>query len=132
LRSQLWVHLFYQGWLSRFALSKRSGKWQDAKISAGKFTLKQISDKEFDLLVTDATGGVFSSKQDGGIVMVVGKRNKVISIIVDYPSTTVVETYTFFRDARGKAEAMWTANKGGGAPIMTAAAYKADCSIFIY
>ena len=114
------------------AASKDAGAWHGDAISKGKFTLSQVSDKDFDLLVTDATGRVFSAKQEGGIVVLVGARNKVVTVIVDYPATTVVETYTFLRNANGKAEAIWTSNKGGGAAIMKVAAYRADCSFFLY
>ena len=109
-----------------------SGKWVEDKISAGKFTLTEISEKQFDLLLTDATGRIFSAKQDGGTVLFVGAANTAITILVIYPTSTVTETYTFFRNADGKAEAMWTVNKGGGAPIMKAAAYRADCNFFAF
>ena len=88
------------------------------------------SDKEFDLLITDASGRVFSAKQDGGVVLPIGIVDEAISLVVTYPATTVTETYTFFRNADGKAEVIWTANKGGGAPIMSVTAYRADCSYF--
>lgn len=114
------------------ALTGEAGEWAEDKISAGKFTLTQTSEKEFDLLLTDASGRVFSAKQDGGHVILAGAAQGAVSVIVLYPATTVVETYTFFRNADGKAEAMWTSNKGGGAKIMKITAMQADCSFFAY
>lgn len=76
-------------------------KWVEDAISGGKFTLTQTSEKEFDLLITDTSGRVFSAKQDGGVVVL-------------------------------EAEVMWTSNKGGGAPVMKVAAYRADCSFFAF
>jgi hypothetical protein len=108
------------------------GKWTDDKISDGKFTLTQTSEKEFDLLFVDARGSSFSAKQAGGAVILTGEANNAISIVVIHPSTTVTETYTFFRNADGNAQAIWTSNKGGGAPVMKVAAYRSNCSFFAY
>ena len=108
------------------------GKWTDDKISGGKFTLTQTSENDFDLLFVDARGNVFSAKQAGGAVILTGAMNNAISIVVIHQSTTVTETYTFFRNADGNAQALWTSNKGGGSPIMKVAAYRADCSFFAY
>jgi hypothetical protein len=55
-----------------------------------------------------------------------------MTLLVSYPASTVTETYTFFRNVDGNAEAMWTSNKGGGAPIMKVGVYRADCSFFAY
>jgi hypothetical protein len=35
-----------------------------------------------DLLITDASGRVFSAKQDGGTVVLVGAVNKAVSVLV--------------------------------------------------
>ncbi|HUU67158.1 MAG TPA: hypothetical protein VMW57_07745 [Methyloceanibacter sp.] len=52
------------------AFSDDAGKWGEDSISSGKFTLSQTSEKEFDLLITDASGRVFSAKQDWAFVHV--------------------------------------------------------------
>jgi hypothetical protein len=114
------------------AANNDAGKWIEDAISGGKFTLTQTSEKEFDLLITDTSGRVFSATQDGGVVFLSGAANGAVSVVVSYPATTVTETYTFFRTADGKAEAMWTSNKGGGAPIMKVTAFRADCSFFAF
>jgi hypothetical protein len=120
------------GYYPKAGLNNNAGKWTDDAISGGKFTLTQTSEKEFDLLITDSSGRVFSAKQDGGVVALTGAANGAVSVVVSYPATTVTETYTFFRTADGKAEAMWTSNKGGGAPIIKVTAFRADCSFFAF
>jgi len=114
------------------ALSDDSGKWVEDGISSGKFTLTRIGGKEFDIHVTDASGRIFSSKQDGAHVIVSGPAKGAVSAVVIYPSSTVTETCTFYRNEDGKAKAMWTANKGGGAPVMKVTAFIADCSFFAF
>jgi hypothetical protein len=61
------------------AVNKKTGEWHDDAIVAGNFTLTKISESDFDLLVTDSTGRVFSAKQDGAIVALVGARNDAVS-----------------------------------------------------
>jgi hypothetical protein len=122
-------HAFYPR-AGLIATNDDAGQWIDDAISGGGVTLAQLSEKDFDILFTDSSGRVVSALQDGGVVVFIGAANKAISVAVSYPSTTVVETYTFLRNADGKAEVIWTSNKGGGAPILKAAAYRADCSFF--
>src|SRR6185436_11253926 len=47
------------------AAAQGSGKWINDVISGGRFSLTE-NEGEFDILVTDAMGRVFSSKQEGG------------------------------------------------------------------
>jgi len=77
--------------------------------------------------VTDAMGRVFSSKQEGAKVIVVGSSDKSLTVVVAYP--LLVETYTFLRNGDGQAEAIWTTNKWG-TPIPKVAAFRAACSFF--
>jgi hypothetical protein len=113
------------------AIKQKKGEWHDDAIVAGSFTLTKIGEDGFDLLVSDATGRVFTAKQDGASVELFGvPTDEGVSVIVNYGK--VVETYTFFRNAEGNGEAMWTSNKGGGNPIMKVGVYRADCSFFAY
>ena len=112
-------------------IQQKTGEWHDDAIVAGNFTLTKISENDFDLLVSDATGRVTSAKQEGATLNLFGALgDNGVSVIVNYGN--VVETYTFFRNVEGKAEAMWTSNKGGGALIMKVGVYRADCSFFAY
>jgi hypothetical protein len=108
------------------AAAPDSGKWISDAISGGRFSLTE-NDGEFDLLVTDAMGRVFSSKQEGAKVTLVGSSYNSVTVVVAYP--LLVETYTFLRNEDGQAEAIWTTNKWG-TPIPKVAAFRADCSFF--
>ena len=112
------------------AQNEDAGKWVDDKISGGRLTLTRIGKDEYDLLFSDSTGRIVSAKQDGGVIVPAGGASDTVSLIVVYPGTGVVETYTFLRKADTGAEVIWTSNKGGGALIMKVAAYRADCSFF--
>ena len=92
--------------------------------------LTKIGENDYDLLLIDATGRVFSAKQDGATVEPFTMQGKSVSVIVKYDRA--VETYTFFRNAEGNAEAMWTSNKGGAALLMKVGVYRADCSFFAH
>ena len=108
------------------AAAPDSGKWISDAISGGRFSLTE-NDGEFDLLVTDAMGRVFSSKQEGAKVTLVGSSYNSVTVVVAYP--LLVETYTFLRNGDGQAEAIWTTNKWG-TPIPKVAAFRAACSFF--
>jgi len=108
------------------AAAQGSGKWINDVISGGRFSLTE-NEGEFDILVTDAMGRVFSSKQEGAKVIVVGSSDKSLTVVVAYP--LLVETYTFLRNGDGQAEAIWTTNKWG-TPIPKVAAFRAACSFF--
>lgn len=103
------------------------GKWTPDGISGGRLSLTE-NEGEFDLLVSDSLGGrIFSSKQEGSKVIVVGSGDKSLSVVVASP--LLMETYTFLRNEDGQAEVMWTSNKWG-TPIPKVGAYRADCSFF--
>jgi hypothetical protein len=110
------------------ALSKdHRAEWTSDTIGNGRISLSE-TDGEFDILVSDTVGGrVFSSRQEGAKVIVTDLGDKSISLLVAYP--LLVETYTFFRNAEGQAEVMWTSNKWG-TPIPKVGAYRAACSFF--
>ena len=85
------------------------GKWHKDPITEGKITLTEVSENEFDVLISDASGKVFSSKNAGGNVFLVGLSENFISVIIVYPE--LGESYTFMRNADGDAEVLWTSNK---------------------
>jgi hypothetical protein len=110
------------------ALDQGAGEWHSDGIKDGRFTLTEIDKDKFDLLVTDATGAVYSATQDGAAVVLIGVTDKSLSVVVTYPNT-YVETYTFIRTEDGQTEAMWTSNKWGTL-IPKVGAYRASCSFF--
>ena len=107
------------------ASSETAGKWTDDAISGGRMTLVALADNKLDLLIADASGSIFSSTQDGGHVVALGRTPNAIAIAVVYPGS--IESYTFLRSRTGP-EVIWTSNKFN-APIVKAAAYRAECSL---
>lgn len=97
--------------------------WQGGRVESG-LTLSMTAPDNFDILIGDATGSVFSSTQDGARVVRVGQTASSITFIVAYPQ--VVETYTFLITSNGP-EVMWTSNKHN-TPILKVGAYRADCT----
>jgi len=76
------------GFYPKFGLAasnEDAGKWVEDAISSGKFTLIQTSEKEFDLLINDASGRIHAAKQDGGVLLLTGAAEETISILVTYP-----------------------------------------------
>ena len=111
------------------AADQDTGEWHRDGIKDGRFTLTEISENVFDLLILDASGGIYSAKQDGAKIIILGSTKKSLSFLVSYPNA-YVETYTFMRNEDDDAEAMWTSNKWG-TPIPKAGAYRASCSFFV-
>jgi len=112
------------------AADANAGEWSEDRISNGRFTATLAEDKSFDIIVLDATGGVFSSRAVGAVVELVGKTDETLTLLVIYPGKTI-ETYTFLRNADGQAEVMWTVNKFGTL-IPKAASYQAACSFLAF
>ena len=110
------------------ALSDESGKWQEEKISSGRITLTVNDADEFDVLIADARGSVFSSRADGAAVIALNVSDLHIAVLVTN-RPNYAETYTFFRNADGQAEVMWTSLKYGTL-IPKASALRAPCSYF--
>ena len=67
--------------------------WQSESISTGSTTIVMV-DGEPDVLYGDATGGVFSSRADGGVVTILGITDSILVIGVNYPKAAI-EVYTW-------------------------------------
>jgi len=114
-----------------FAASDQSaGEWTEDRISNGRFTVTLSDANEFDILVLDATGGIYSSRSSGAVIRMIGKTDEALALIAIYPGTSI-ETYTFVRNVDGDAEVMWTANKYGTL-IPKAGSYRAACSFLAF
>lgn len=95
-------------------VGKNGAGWQKEKISGGLTTLTRLDQGEYDILFTDATKSVISSRQDGGkVVRLVRGRDDAMFIVL-YPQGTV-EIYTFLIDKAGKAEYIVTTSRAGDA-----------------
>jgi hypothetical protein len=102
-----------------------AGVWIEDAIDTGRMTLTLDDSGAFDLLITDASGSIFSAKGDGATIVPVAATTTVLSIVVAYP--LVVETYTFLLSDSGP-EVIWTSNKHS-APIIKVSAMRAPCSL---
>ena len=80
---------FYPGPL----VAEKDVGWQSDGISTGSTTIVMV-DGEPDVLYGDATGGVFSSRADGGVVTILGITDSILVIGVNYPKAAI-EVYTW-------------------------------------
>jgi len=95
-------------------VGKSDAGWQNEKISGGLTTLTRLDRGEYDILFTDATKSVVSTRQDGAKVLRFVKGSSDAMFLVLYPQGTI-ETYTFLVDKAGKAEYMSTTSRAGDA-----------------
>ncbi len=68
--------------------------WQEDKMSDGRFTFTIDDNGLLDLLVSDATGKVFSSVSQGAKIFPASLSDDAVSIIVLYENI-LIETYVF-------------------------------------
>ena len=122
-------HAFYPNY-GIATTNKDIGKWVPDGISKGRFTISLLDGGKYDVLFVDASGGIFSSTQDGGVVVLVGKTKNSLSVLVTYPNKTI-ETYSVYRTIEGKAEMMWTQNRYG-AVIPKVAAFSSSCTFLSF
>ncbi len=107
-------------------VDKKNAGWHDDKISGGRFTLTRHDANGYDILYTDATKSVISSRQDGGRVSRLFKGSNAAMFAVIYPKGTA-EIYTFLIDKSGKAEFMVTTSRTGDAGIAKSSVMRGDC-----
>ena len=99
--------------------------WSEDKISGGKFTLSQDDKGQLDLLISDATGRVFSSLSQGSKIFPAISADSSLTVII--VNDQLVETYIFQILKNGKFQAMYTDAKAE-APFPKVSAFIADCS----
>jgi hypothetical protein len=107
------------------AFAEKLEGFQEDGISGGRMTLVQLAEKKFDLIVADASGGLFSASQDGAVVVMVGRSETYLAVAAVYPLGSM-ETYAFMRTSQGD-EVIWSSLKYG-TPIPKVGAYRAKCS----
>lgn len=104
------------------------GGWHDDRVTGGRTTLSKSPSGDYDILFADATGGTYSSTAEGAVVARVRHEPDESAFLVVYPTTGVVEVYSFVRVASGAREMVLTQSKGGA--IKKFGAYSAPCSVF--
>jgi hypothetical protein len=108
---------------------KEKSGFQDDKITGSLSTLARLGDNEYDLLFVDVRKTIISTRQSGGIVTLLRKGTREATFLVAYPGS-VIELYTFYKDASGTDRYDLLQSKGGdGAPIHKSALMTGTCSI---
>ncbi len=101
--------------------------WTKDKVSKGVFSL-QLTDSGYDLLFVDARKAIFSSRGDGGNVILMSHSAKDAVILVNYQKEGTIEIYKFFEDGKGgKKFAMFT-SRTYSAPDPKSSLMVGDCS----
>ncbi len=83
------------------AVSKQESGFQKDAITAGLTTLQRLANGEYDILFVDARKQVFSSRNDGGNVLLLRRGTDDATFLVVYPRQLSIELYTFYTDAGG-------------------------------
>ncbi len=105
--------------------SKDAG-WQDDAVSGGRTTLSRDTSGKLDLVFSDASGGVYSSRGEGGEVEALRRSADEIVVAVMHPAGSF-EVYQFVREAGGKLTMVQLVSRTGLAA--KAGAYMASCSV---
>lgn len=105
---------------------KGKAGWMQDGIKGGKFALSKDADDQLDILYTDATGRVVSSRQDGGTVVGIGSNPNSIVVMVNYPNTTV-EVFHFSKINDGTYELLFQQTKYGMGVINKAQTLRGTC-----
>jgi hypothetical protein len=107
-------------------MNKADSGWTKDKITGGITQLVQDNSGKFDILVLDASKTIYSSTQDGGVVLPFAYDNNQVSVMVVFMGETV-ETYSFIKDNSGNIEFLMTQNKAAGI-IPKITAFRGECS----
>ena len=99
--------------------------WQDDAITGGLYTLTR-QDKDFDLLYSDATKRVVSSKGAGANVIPLRIGTNNFTIFVYYNNDTI-ELYSFMKENNGNLSLHVIQSKGGEAFVQKSSIMIAKC-----
>jgi hypothetical protein len=103
------------------------GGWTKDQTTGGRTTLSLDDRGEFDIMYADATGGVFSSRAEGAVVMLARKTDNDAAFVLAYPGGKTLEVYQFNRDGSG-TERMMLAQSKSTDLMAKVGAYVADCT----
>ena len=117
-----------KGYYPEFGLiDKENSGWEDEKITGGITKLSKIGKDEYDILFVDTRNQIFSSREDGGIVIMLNRGKNVVSFLVVYPGQTA-DIYTFLKNNSGSLEYINVLSRAGDAvPITKAHIMRGDC-----
>ena len=100
--------------------------WVKDKISNGKTVLKQLGPKDFDILVFDASGTIWSATQDGGLIQVMRKSSSEITVL-HISKISVIEVYNFYKERDGSLKFDLVQSKGGTLRIHKSSVMTGKC-----
>lgn len=102
--------------------------WRRDQIDQGSFRLKKLRNGEFDIEVLDAMKTPFSLRDDGGDVMLL-RASPRDATFLHFVKGKVIEIYTFWLTADGKARFDLIQSKGGAtSPIHKSAVMVGECT----
>lgn len=114
-------------------VSKGKDGWQADGIAEGSTTLTRDGSGELDILFKDARGQIFSSRDEGGKIVLLRQSDNEITVLVAYPQgAQAAEIYSFVRESDGKAKMLQLSSKGLSATMALpkAGVYVAPCTVF--
>jgi hypothetical protein len=87
-------------------------KWAWDGLRNGRMEFSQTG-ADIDLRIYDSRGTVFRPKDQGAVILPIGKdfESGMISLVVIYPSDGILETYMVTRGKDGVRHLMWTASR---------------------
>ena len=95
------------------------------------FSLKKLGENKYDILFIDATKSIKSSTQEGAKIFPVIITNTSITMVIIYPQE-IVETYSFWTNAKGKNKFAISQSKTGDILLRKNSLMVGDCSYINY
>ncbi len=93
-------------------IDEENSGWIEDAISGGVVTLQKLADGTYDILFLDATKQIFSSRQDGGHILLM--RNGINdATFLHFNPGMVIELYTFWKSSDGDFFYDLIQSKGG-------------------
>ena len=108
-------------------LGKEQSGFTEDKITGGIDTLIRNNEKEYDILFTDASKTIISSKEDGGDVLLMRQGNSDVTFLVAYHGKTI-ELYTFYIEKDGRKRFDLIQSKGGALLQHKSTVMSGNCS----
>ena len=107
---------------------KQKAGWVADRISSGSYLVTRDADGKYDIVYTDATNRTVSSREDGGNVLVISRKDNYLVLVVNYPEMNV-ETWYFRINRSGVGElTVSQARYGEEARINKHSLMRATCS----
>lgn len=91
-------------------VAAKDAGWHPDRISAGRTTLSRSDSGEYDIVFSDATGGVYSARAEGGDVELHRRSANDMAVVVVYDR--VIEIYQFTKQPDGAVTMMQLQSKG--------------------